>query len=174
MRQPQGSPSSQATADQRMLPGSVAVVEDIERMQAQVAGRPVAGVNGPAVIDPNAFPTPQLAATEEEEAPQEEPVMQNNDLTDFVPYPESGDNEEVLILLVKMLDLGIGRGLDVDALYDKCIVPMPPQQRAFLKMLPVDVISNFIENNVPESWPIRSLEGDEKLREIHEKVVAAA
>jgi hypothetical protein len=168
--------AQQATnpAQARMLPGSVAVVEDVDRVAAQVAGRPVAGVNGPAVVDPNAYPTPRLPATQREEPQQEEPAMKTNDLTDFVPYPEDGDNEEVLVLLVKMLDLGLSRGLGTDALYDKCIATMPEQQKGFLKMLPADVILSFIENNVPEEWPIRSLDGEEKLREIHEKLVATS
>jgi hypothetical protein len=169
-----GQPLTQTPAEQRMMPGSTVVVEDVDRVTAQVAGRPVAGVNGPAVVDPNAFQPPQLPAAQEEEAPKEEPAMKTNDLTDFVPYPEDGDNEEVLVQLVKMLDLGLSRGMDVDALYDKCIAPMPVQQRGFLKMLPADVILSFIENNVPEEWPIRSLDGEEKLREIHEKLVASA
>lgn len=176
---------------QQMMPGSVTVVEDIDQFQPEAAlGTPVKGHQaqmGGVEHAPQQHGGPQFvevdkearklqtmdsaASPEEEEAPDD--ALMHNDFVEFMAYPNDASNEEVLTMLVKNLDLAMQRGLDEDAMYDKCMATLPQAPKGFLKMLPAQTLLSFVENNVPERWALRSIDGDVKLRAVHEKLVTS-
>jgi hypothetical protein len=175
---------------QQMLPGSVAVVENIDQIQGEVAlGTPVQGHQsqmGGVEHAPQQHGGPQFVEVDKEArklepmdgvapqaAPQEDDSIMYNDFVEFMAYPNDASNEEVLTMLVKNLDLAMQRGLDEDAMYEKCLATLPAAPRGFLKMLPAATLLAFVENNVPEQWALRSIDGDVKLRAVHEKLVTA-
>jgi hypothetical protein len=157
-----GAGAQQPTPGPRPVlpPGTVAVVEDFESLpepQPQLPEQP------PAVTEAD------VQARANSKTP-EEAAMNVNPLKDFPAQYEGVTNEDVLTELVYRLDLAVQRDLDLDAMYDKCIKPLPESQKMFLKVLPVDTMIGFIEENVPGDWALRTIGGEQSVRDCHAKL----
>ena len=151
-----------------MSPGTVAVVDDIDGATGQ-----------PYTAQPEAHLQEQVTATVEpvhaQGAQQEEPVEETiNPLTEFPEAYQSEGLQEALTELVYRLDLAVSRDLSADEVYAKCGEPLPAASKAFLKALPTETLLSFIEDNVPATWPIRSLQGEQVVRAAHERLKTSA
>ncbi len=77
-------------------------------------------------------------------------------------------------MLVQALDLAMQQELNVDEMYEKCIGPLADFQKKFLAASGADAILDFVEGreDIPDDWPIKSLDAEDKIRELHTKLVA--
>lgn len=155
----------------QMAPGTVMVVDDIEAAQAQLgpAPRPVQNPTPePEVLGPEEHPPQE----ERVQTAENQPANPDNDLTDF-PEEYPGDMTQALTILVKAIDFGIANEVGDDEMYEKTVARLPQMPKMLLKSVGADMILNYIENSeVPQHWAIRSMGAEEKIRQLHAKLVS--
>lgn len=139
-------------APRSVMPGSIAVVENIDDY-----------------VQP---PVPSVEESSEEvEQKEEQEVQQKNPLKSFPAKYQGSGNKDVLTELVYRIDLAVQQDLEAEAAFDKCVEPLPKPQKNFLKLMAADDIVSFVEAQVPESWDIRSVAGEQLIRQLHAKLV---
>lgn len=164
-----GGPRQVGPAAGQMAPGTVMVVDDIDATQAQIGPAPETYAPQPEVLEPEAHPQEEQVQTAEN---QPQPAPMDNDLTDF-PEEYSGDMTESLTLLVKALDYGIANEVPLDEMYEKTVAKLPMTQKMLLKSVGADMIVNYVEqSDIPAHWAIRSMDAEEKIRQLHAKLVS--
>lgn len=160
----------------QMAPGTVAVVDDIEQHVPYKAEQQPRQALPPAQessraqaseAEPESEQAQSAESTEDQGAP-------TNPLTEFPENYAGQTNEKVLTELVYRLDLAVDRDLSPDELYEKCVMPLPEAIKLLLKALPTDTLIEFIDGNVPMDWPVRSLAGEQLVRQAHERLREAA
>lgn len=156
------SSQPQQLAPQRVLPNSVAVVDEDDYEGARAIPAPQRRRRRrrlPREAEPAVVATPVT------EVPQEpEPV---NDLQDFVFPVEGTEIEQVLVLLVKDLDLALQKDLTPSQIQEQVIQKFAPEIALILKAQDVDTLIKTIEERAPSSWRINTLDGQAKIRELY-------
>jgi hypothetical protein len=130
-------------------PGSVVVVDDFADVPVE---------------EQAALPEPESQPVEEESTDMENP------LKEFPPTYQGKNATENLTELVYRLDLAVQKGLDVDEAFPKTVENLPKMQKALLKAMDADSLVGYIEENVPAEWALRSVAGEQLVRELHERL----
>lgn len=149
-----------------MLPGTVAVVEDDDEVEATPRGparrlpprrrkRPITQAEPSKTITPV-----------EVEQPSEVPGG-SNDLLDFVFPAEDTPMEAALEMLVRDIDLALQRDLEVTAIRDDVVAKFPPHIVGLLVNTDADTLVSVLDTKAPATWRINSLDGQKKVRELH-------
>lgn len=153
---------AQPQPTQRVLPDSIAVVDEEDEA-------------------PRALPSPQRRRrrrmlrkpeTEVESVLTSAPVPVQaaepaNDLQEFTFPKEGTEIEEVLVLLVKDLDLALQKDLTPQQIREQVIDKFSPEISLILKAQDVDTLIETIEARAPSSWRINTLDGQGKIRELY-------
>ena len=169
-----GSPAHQQQQQQqqqhgpRVLPGTVAVVEaddDEQDMRALPRRAPMKRRRRPPV-------TSQVKvhdAPPVDVAPAAPTVEQNlpNDYEDFVFPVESTPVEMALEMLVKDIDLALQRDMDGVTIRDDVLSKFPKHIVGLLSNTDPDTLVSVLDARAPGTWRINSLDGQQKVRELH-------
>ena len=148
----------------QIAPGSVAVVPPSQlpqRTNISPEPDPV-----PSKVSPPE-PVAQETSAPSETAPGEDPV---NPFTDFVSYPEGESPDKVIQLLIQNIDFGVSQNLTADLIFEKAVLPLDPAIKGAFSELGEEGLVSFIENNVPPTWAINSLQGEETVRSLFAKL----
>lgn len=164
---PQAS-APQTAPPPRVLPGSVAVVEvddEDDRVSMQRRNlRRRRRLQPP----PQARTAPSSAqSTSAATTPIGEATESVNDFADFVFPQEATPVEQSLEMLVKNIDLAIQRELSAGEIDEQIIKKFPPTVAALVANTDVDTLLGVLEARAPSSWRINSLDGQQKVRELH-------
>jgi hypothetical protein len=152
----------------RVLPGSIAVVDvddEDDRVPMQRRNprrrRRLQPPPQARTISPSVQTAPAVAS------PVREAVEAINDFTDFVFPQEDTPVEHSLEMIVKDIDLAIQRELSAREIDDQVIKKFPPTVAALVANTDVDTLLGVLEARSPSSWRINSLDGQQKVRELH-------
>jgi len=160
-----GSPQGAPTTQQRVLPGSIAVIDENEERPRRRRLRPKQSDTRPTQ-PATATATATAAATATERATATEPA---NDLKEISYPPPGTELSDVLVRIVKNIDYAIANDFSVDTILD-IVKKHPPEVTSILKAQDVDALLKTIEERAPSSWRINSLDGQAKVRELHARL----
>jgi hypothetical protein len=153
----------------RVLPGSVAIVEDDEEedVRALPSRRPPPRRRRRPPITSQA-----IAPTTVETAPPPAPSPASsgtlpNDYTDFVFPTDDTPIEAALEMLVRDIDLALQRDLDVEGVRTEVVDKFPKHIVGLLSNTDADTLISVLEARAPGTWRINSLDGQKKVRELH-------
>lgn len=153
----------------RVLPGSVAVVEDDEddsEVRALPSRRPppMRKRRRPPVAAQGAASPPQAAPV-----PTESSATSTlpNDYTEYVFPTDDTPIEAALEMLVKDIDLALQRDLDVADIRSEVVEKFPKHVVGLLSNTDGDTLISVLEARAPGTWRINSLDGQKKVRELH-------
>lgn len=169
-----GQAQQAQAAEPRVLPGSVAVVEEEDvpevrqnrRRRRRLPPSPMQAKR-PVAPEPQA---PQATPAE----PTVE-VLSNlpNDLTEFTFPTADTPVEQSLELLVKNIDLALQRELDVIEINEQVVKKFPPTVGALIANTDSDTLISILDVRAPATWRINSLDGQKKVRDLHLLLVSA-
>jgi len=152
----------------QIAPGSVAVVPPNQLPQRTNISPEPEDIPLKAVDTP---PPPQTVAEKPPVTPstntEEDPV---NPFTDFVSYPEGESPDKVIQLLIQNIDFGVSQNLTAEVIFDKAVLPLDPVIKGAFADLGEEGLVAFVENNVPPTWAINSLQGEETVRSLFAKL----
>lgn len=156
----------QQAQPQQVLPNSVAVVdEDDEEPVRQLRRRR----RRPRALEaPQAQPAPQPVVQAVPAAPEVA-----NELTEFAYPPEGTDIEQVLVLLVKDIDLALQKDFSAQQILEQVVRKFSPEVAYILQAQDVETLVQTIEERAPSSWRINTLDGQAKVRELYELLKTA-
>lgn len=142
---------------QRVLPGSVAVVEMDEDEQPRRMRRRMKRPQTTSVAKTTD------AVVEAEAAPTEV----ENDYKEF-RYPSAEDDiEAVLEMLVRDIDLAIQREYEPKRILSEVVMRFPKEVADLVKAAPADQVVALLEQRAPTSWHINMPRGQRLVREMH-------
>lgn len=147
----------------------------------QAPPRPAMPAPGTVVVLEDELPPPARAlpqqpapasATVEEDEEDEDMDQVQNPMTEFPAQYQGKGNAQVLTELVYRLDLAVQQGLEVDQAFAKTLEPLPKMQKAFLLALDADSLVEYLEENVPAEWALRSVAGEQLVRDLHARLIS--
>ena len=160
-----GSSQPQAQPQQQVLPNSIAVLDEDDYEPPRALPAPQRRRRGsrrvPRKVEPVTLETPASQAP-----PQAAEVA--NELTDFVFPAEGTDIEQVLVMLVKDLDLALQKELSPSQIHEQVIKRFAPEVALILRAQDVETLIKTIEERAPSSWRINTLDGQSKIKELYE------
>jgi len=161
----------QVSNEQRVLPGSVAIVEEEEVAPPQIRRRR-RRLQPPPVQQAGRPVSPPLASPEVQ--PQDEPVVYvPNDITEFVFPQEDTPVEQALEMLVRNIDLALQKEMGASDINEQVIKKFPPTVAALLANTDADTLVSILDVRAPATWRINSLDGQKKVRELHVLLASA-
>ena len=152
---PQITPGSVAVVPPSQLPQRTNIAPEPEDIPPQSATPP----SQPIAEEPSVASPPVTG---------EDPV---NPFTDFVSYPEGESPDKVIQLLIQNIDFGVSQNLGADLIFEKAVLSLDPAIKGAFVELGEEGLVSFIENNVPPTWAINSLQGEETVRSLFTKLV---
>lgn len=168
-----GGAAVQAAAPQpapqpRVLPGSVAVVDiDDDEERVPMQRRQMRRRRRLPPTQQQQRTTPSPIVEQPTSAPTSAGGEASNEYADFVFPTEDTAVEQSLEMLVKDIDLAIQRELSASEIDDQIIKKFPPTVAALVANTDVDTLLGVLEARAPSSWRINSLDGQQKVRELH-------
>lgn len=158
----------------RVLPGSVAIVEDDEEedVRALPSRRPPPRRRRrPPITSQAIAPTTVETAPSPTSSPDSGGTLPN-DYTDFVFPSEDTPIEAALEMLVRDIDLALQRDLEVDGIRTEVVNKFPKHIVGLLSNTDADTLISVLEARAPGTWRINSLDGQKKVRELHALLAA--
>jgi hypothetical protein len=158
-----------------IAPGSIAVVPPNQLLQHTNITPPSQDLNivAPALVPaPPEKPSPAAAP---EEAVSSAPVVGEdedpvNPYTDYVPFTPGEAPDLSIQVLVQNIDFGVSQHHSVETIFDKTVAPLDENIKKAFSDLGEDGLIMFIENNVPPTWAINSLQGEDMIRSLFAKI----
>lgn len=158
----------EAPTEQRVLPGSIAVVDEgevaITPRQARRARRRRAETSATSTAK-----EPDGIEQESENAEIQSPQAAKGELGEDFTFPEGEvEPEQALEMLVKDLEIALRKEFTPDQMRTEVIDKFPSEVRDFLTAFDASVIIGFLEDKAPSDWRINSLDGQKKLVALHQ------
>ncbi len=110
---------------------------------------------------PESLP-PDQAAISSEDA-ESDPL---NPYTDYVPYNLQEPPEVNIQVLIQNIDFGVSQNHSAEVIFEKAVSSLDPTIKGAFSDLGDDGLVTFIESNVPLTWPINSVQGEETVRSL--------
>jgi hypothetical protein len=189
-QQAQAQQAPTPAAQQRVLPGSVAVAEvelPAPRASAQLpprrsppreaapapmptsiappAKKPTKKAPAPAPAVPKPPPAPPVQTSAVLEATAA--VEGENPLKEFSFPPDGMPITDSIPLLVQNIDLAIQQDMSAEQIYSEVVARFPIDVLTVLRLASVEQMIDILEQRAPPSWIVNSLVGTQKIEALH-------